>query len=145
MSDKIGNVKQNFMTADPIGQRREIIERINDADSDFSLEKRTDMTLATNTSKLMHFPLTGTRDFESKGAGTYRSLRSEFFSVMISQMILLDLMYNYVDQGDSGLTLKDGYGPMSVEDLGSVTKTNHFPQIRILDRSLVVSTKRTRY
>ena len=79
MSDKIGNVKQIFMTADPIGQRREIIERINDADSDFSLEKRTDMTLATNTSKLMQFPLTGTRDFESKGAGTYRSLRTEFF------------------------------------------------------------------
>ena len=127
MSDKIGNVKQIFMTADPIGQRRELIERIND-DSDFSLEKRTDMTLATNTSKLMHFPLTGTRDFESKGAGTYRSLRSEFFSVMISQMILLDLMYNYVDQGDSGLTLKDGYGPMSVKDLGTVTTKQPFPE-----------------
>ena len=85
MSDKIGNIKI-FMTDDPIGQQRELIDRINN-DSDFSLEKGIDMTLATNTSKLMQFPSMGTRDFESKGAGTYRSLRTEFFSVMISQMI----------------------------------------------------------
>ena len=47
---------------------------------------------------------------------------------MISQMIFLDLMYNYIDQGDSGLSLKDGYGPMSMKDLGSVTDRKPFPE-----------------
>ena len=81
------------------------------------------MTLATNTSKLVKFPLTGAKDFNSNGIGTYRNLRSEFVSVLVTQMIMLDVMYNYIKEGDEGLALKDGFGPVKISDLGTVSKT----------------------
>ena len=37
-------------------------------------------------------------------------------------------MYNYIDPGDSDLSLKDGYGPMSMQDLGPVTKAKPYPE-----------------
>jgi hypothetical protein len=54
--------------------------------------KRTNMTLATNTTKLVKFPLTGAKDFNSTGIRTYRNLRSEFVSVLVTQMIMLDVV-----------------------------------------------------
>ena len=118
-------MKKSFFSPDPIQERRDEIEKIEK--TEYTLPKRTDMTLATNTSKLVKFPLTGAKDFNSNGIGTYRNLRSEFVSVLVTQMIMLDVMYNYIKEGDEGLALKDGFGPVKISDLGTVSKTKPFP------------------
>ena len=73
-------MKKSFFPSDPIQDRRDEIAKIEKAEYD--LPKRTDMTVATNTSKLVKFPLTGAKDFNSNGIATYRNLRSEFVSVL---------------------------------------------------------------
>ena len=118
-------MKKSFFSPDPIQERRDEIEKIES--TEYTLPKRTDMTLATNTSKLVKFPLTGAKDFNSNGIGTYRNLRSEFVSVLVTQMIMLDVMYNYINEGDEGLALKDGFGPVKISDLGLVSKSKPFP------------------
>ena len=118
-------MKKSFFSSDPIQDRRDEIAKIEK--TEYDLPKRTDMTVATNTSKLVEFPLTGAKDFNSNGIATYRNLRSEFVSVLVSQMIMLDVMYNYIKESDEGLALKDGFGPVKMSDLGSVNKSNHFP------------------
>ena len=118
-------MKKSFFSSDPIQDRRDEIAEIET--TEYDLPKRTDMTVATNTSKLVKFPLTGAKDFNSNGIATYRNLRSEFVSVLVSQMIMLDVMYSYIKEGDEGLALKDGFGPVTMSDLGSVNKSNPFP------------------
>ena len=64
-------MKKSFFSPDPIQERRDEIEKIES--TEYTLPKRTDMTLATNTSKLVKFPLTGAKDFNSNGIAAYRS------------------------------------------------------------------------
>ena len=118
-------MRTNVLGDNPFKKRRDEIEKLEK--TDYALPKRTDMTLATNTSKLIKFPLTGAREFNSKGIDTYRNLRAEFFSVLVTQQILLDVMYNYLEKGTEGLTLKDGYGPVKLSSLGTITKTSPYP------------------
>jgi len=118
-------MKTHIFTDDPIQDRRNELELMIQTDHKI---KRIDMTSAANSSKLTRYPLTGTANFNSQGVATYRSLRSEFFAVLVSQMIMLDVMYNYVTTGDEGLAFKDGFGPVPLKDMGNVDKKNPFPE-----------------
>ena len=73
-------MKKPFFSHDPIQERRDEIEKIES--TEYKLPKRTDMTLATNTSKLVKFNSMNICCFSMRQKSQSRAIRR--FSGMVS-------------------------------------------------------------
>ena len=95
--------------ADLVQERKDLIAKCND-EPNFKLT-RVDMTSPDKITKVRKYRFTADANYASIHADDYLKLRRDFFSIMESQKILTDLLFNYHKNKGTNLLLKDSYGP----------------------------------
>ena len=95
--------------ADLVQERKDLIAKCND-ESNFKLT-RVDMTSPDKITKVRKYRFTADANYASIHADDYLKLRRDWFSIVETQKILPDLLYNYHKNKGTNLLLKDNYGP----------------------------------
>ena len=79
--------------ADLVQERKDLIAKCND-ESNFKLT-RVDMTSPDKITKVRKYRFTADANYASIHADYYLKLRRDWFSIVETQKILPDLLYNY--------------------------------------------------